>query len=621
MNKKNTYALALCLLVGGIQTADATEKNKEVRLTTNDYCMFEGNCAAKDGSFASRCLTGITMSGSDGDKITISSIQKSGGKEPVYYDRTDKYLVAGAGAVITPSVVWNGKWMHGYMFVDYNNDGAFSQILSATTKPAVGDEVVSFSYYKGVNSLGVTSNEGAGVSTTAMPTFTLPSNIKNGDYRVRFMIDYNSLNPCGTPETAQNVGCIVDFTLRVGTPIKRYEITIENKMGDYQVAWEDNFDGESFNENTWTRIPPVTYTPVPDWCKYISTHDALFGMDNGELILRGINNTGVVEGDDRPYLCGGVYSMDKKSFEGGRLDIRAKVTSARGAWPAIWLMPSEGGSWPLNGEIDIMEHLNYDTGAYQTVHSWYTLNVPGGGNYPPKHSYTGIDKDGWNTYSVEMLKDTVKFYINNKQTLAYPNIGIENQFPFYRPYYLLLDMQLGGSWVGAVDITTLPVEMRIDYVRHYKKPKIGGLISVTDASGQPIDLTNGILDGTAICVKVTPDEGNTLKALYVGGIDVILQYDASNGYTFNISKDVVIRADYEIPGTSIPNEEVKVKNHADVSYNDVTVKCDSGTKVTIYTIDGRQIAKSLVNNTHTFTLPSGNYIVKMGKDVQKIVIR
>ena len=66
---------------------------------------------------------------------------------------------------------------------------------------------------------------------------------------------------------------------------------------------------------------------------------------------------------------------------------------------------------------------------------------------------------------------TLVFAVNHRHTYTYPRIDTdkEGQFPFYQPYYLLIDMQLGGSWVGAVDPKELPVEMWVDWVKYYEK--------------------------------------------------------------------------------------------------------------------------------------------------------
>ena len=140
--------------------------------------------------------------------------------------------------------------------------------------------------------------------------------------------------------------------------------------------------------------------------------------------------------------------------------------------PAFWLLPENEG-WPNGGEIDIMERLNNDTIAYQTVHSAYTYTL--GIKDNPKQGGIGfINRDDYNVYSVEMYQDSLVFFINETRTFAYPRIETdkEGQFPFTdKKFYLLLDMQLGGSWVGAVDSSDLPVEMEIDWVRFYQKKK------------------------------------------------------------------------------------------------------------------------------------------------------
>ena len=116
-----------------------------------------------------------------------------------------------------------------------------------------------------------------------------------------------------------------------------------------------------------------------------------------------------------------------------------------------------------------MERLNHDSIAYQTVHSYYTLNLKMD-NEPPHYATGAIRPDGFNVYGVDIMPDSLVFHINGKRTFAYPRIQTdkEGQFPFYIPQYLLIDMQLGGSWVGAVDPKELPVEMEIDWVRHYQ---------------------------------------------------------------------------------------------------------------------------------------------------------
>lgn len=238
------------------------------------------------------------------------------------------------------------------------------------------------------------------------------------------------------------------------------------KSTEWKLVWEDNFDGvDSFDETKWSKIP----RGLSDWNNYMSDFDSCYAIENGNLVLRGLVNYSL-PADTAPFLTGGLYTKGKMGFANGRLDIRAKLYGATGAWPAFWLLP-ENSKWPYGGEIDIMERLNNDTIAYQTVHSPYTQVL--GIRDNPKQGSTGrINRDDYNVYSVEMYHDSLVFFINDIRTFSYPRIETdkEGQFPFAdKPFYLMLDMQLGGSWVGKVDSADLPVKMEIDWVRFYQK--------------------------------------------------------------------------------------------------------------------------------------------------------
>ena len=134
----------------------------------------------------------------------------------------------------------------------------------------------------------------------------------------------------------------------------------------WELVWHDEFDGDKLSDE-WTRIP--RFPNPPEWNKYMSMDDKLFEVKDGKLILYGLNNDYLPQ-DTAHFLTGGVYTRGKVLFQRGRIDIRLKMDDAKGAWPAAWLLPE--GQWPYGGEIDIMERLNYDTIAYQTVHSYTT---------------------------------------------------------------------------------------------------------------------------------------------------------------------------------------------------------------------------------------------------------
>ena len=234
----------------------------------------------------------------------------------------------------------------------------------------------------------------------------------------------------------------------------------------WQMVWEENFDSTELDTTVWTMIP----RGKPDWQNTMSYDERCYELRDGQMILRGIINENLQK-DSSPYLTGGIWTKGKKSFERGRMEIRAKLKGAQGAWPAIWMLPYESDKypWPQGGEVDIMEHLNHDTFVYQTVHSHYTYNLKQDKN-PPNGTTASINPQDFNVYGVDFWPDSLVFHINGVKTFTYPRIQTdqEGQFPFNIPQYLLLDMQLGGTWVGEIDPTGLPVEMAIDWVKHYQ---------------------------------------------------------------------------------------------------------------------------------------------------------
>ena len=234
----------------------------------------------------------------------------------------------------------------------------------------------------------------------------------------------------------------------------------------WKLVWKEDFKKKTLNDKAWSKIS----RGKSDWNNYMSDFDSCYAIKKGKLILTGMNNT-TQKQDTAQFLTGGVYTKDKVSFANGRIEIKAKVNAAQGCWPAIWLLPFDNAAWPNGGEIDIMERLNHESIAYQTVHSYYTYKL--GIKTPKPGSTAPIDPVDYNIYAVELYPDSVSFYINNKHTHTYPRIKTEQegQFPFDRSFYLLIDMQLGGSWVGNVDPAQLPVTMEVDWVRFYQQRK------------------------------------------------------------------------------------------------------------------------------------------------------
>jgi len=253
------------------------------------------------------------------------------------------------------------------------------------------------------------------------------------------------------------------------------------KQSNTYPTWSENFNGDSFDESVWSKIP----RGQSQWDRNMSDCDELFEVKDGFLILRGTVNPD----DTLSILTGGLTTRGKKSFGYGRLEVCAKLQGAGGAWPAIWMMPDEEGSADLNdpfwddfgswknyGEIDICERLNFDDFAYQTIHS--SFNLQGQDDpYQEKGSTGKINPNEFNVYAVEHYRDSIKLFINGINTLTYKKmpvapdgteIPLKAQWTFDRTFDLRIDMQVGGTWAGEPVLSDLPIEMKIDWIRFYE---------------------------------------------------------------------------------------------------------------------------------------------------------
>ena len=264
--------------------------------------------------------------------------------------------------------------------------------------------------------------------------------------------------------------CLTSLT-GISAPKAKISVQPKNRCGqakarDWKVVWGDNFNGSKLNLKKWSTIP----AGKSDWNNYMSNNRACYKLKDGKLHLLGIVNPDTSK-DKRPFLTGGIWSKGKFAFQYGKIEIRAKLESAKGAWPAMWMLAEQAkyGKYPKNGEIDIMEHLNFDKHIYQTTHSHYTLNL-GGKNKPPHSGTAKIDTTKFNTFGLIWDPNNLIFTLNGVKTFTYPRVkGVDaSQWPYDQPFFILIDQQLGGSWVGKAVAKDLPVAMIIDWVKVYQ---------------------------------------------------------------------------------------------------------------------------------------------------------
>jgi len=243
---------------------------------------------------------------------------------------------------------------------------------------------------------------------------------------------------------------------------------------DYKLVWADEFE----------------YSGLPDSTKWnydIGGH----GWGNNEkqfYLEKSLENSFVKDRKlhiaalkkaykNSEYTSARLTTYNRFLIQYGKIEVMAKLPGGKGTWPAIWMLPetirTKEEEWPLCGEIDIMEHVGNDPNmVHVSLHSKLY-------NHIKKTQITHFErlKDVFNEfhlYGFEWTTDNIKFYIDNK--LFYEAKKGENGkvttnegWPFDKPYYLILNLAIGGNWGGEVDNTIFPVEMQVDYVRMYQK--------------------------------------------------------------------------------------------------------------------------------------------------------
>ena len=202
-------------------TIPASYIDGDIEITVN----FAAEGATSGDNYALNFEKDLAQMNPTANSLTEFSITNKAGKKSaiaipegttVYRDALTKEVNAKPGDVLTPGIAFTGDTeMGAYLYIDYNQDAAFTTPLDETGKPVVGSEIVSFSSYKGKNSNG----EAAG-ATSAMPSFTIPDDLPTGVYRARLKID-NNIDPAGDYNASDALhinhynGYIVDFLLNI----------------------------------------------------------------------------------------------------------------------------------------------------------------------------------------------------------------------------------------------------------------------------------------------------------------------------------------------------------------------------------------------------------------------
>lgn len=269
---------------------------------------------------------------------------------------------------------------------------------------------------------------------------------------------------------------LISFFAIVGYGQNSIRIADDNSCGGYvpqgySLVWQDEFNKGALPDSEWwfeTGNHGWGNNELQNYVDRILEKDTVAKIQDGSLIITALKL-------DKPYQGSDIISARMntvKSWKYGYFEMRAKVPGGKGTWAAFWMMPKDFQHWPLDGEIDIMEYVGYKPNiTHSTIHTADYNHVIGTEKTATKDIKTA--ESNFHIYAVEWTADEIKGYVDGTEYFSFKNDnkGDKKTWPFNVPFYLKLNLAIGGDWGGhdGVDPNILPACYEVDYVRVYQK--------------------------------------------------------------------------------------------------------------------------------------------------------
>ncbi|MBT0587415.1 glycoside hydrolase family 16 protein [Alteromonas oceanisediminis] len=290
-------------------------------------------------------------------------------------------------------------------------------------------------------------------------------------------------------------------------------VDVSAPVSDWQLVWSDEFDGNEINSNNWTHEVNCAGGGNNEKQCYTDA-DANSFVADGNLNIVALPSQ---DGEPLPYTSARLVSQNKADFTYGRFEIRAKLPFGQGAWPALWMMPTDSvyGGWPRSGEIDIMEAVNLKTQTlegteenriYGTLH--YGKGFPDNSSSGKGYAFPeGVNPaDDFHTYAIEWQEGEIRWYVDGylyatqmRSEFRFDSQGraaglkhrgwfaeyfdsvsgdLEVKWenaPFDQDFFFIMNVAVGGNWPesvneGGIDATAFAEgqTMQVDYIRVYE---------------------------------------------------------------------------------------------------------------------------------------------------------
>lgn len=331
----------------------------------------------------------------------------------------------------------------------------------------------------------------------------------------------------------------------------------------YELKWEDHFDADTLNRDDWNVELHDPGWVNEEWQSYVDSEENIY-IEDGKLVLKPVKTEGA--NGNATYTSGRVNTQGKHDFTYGLFEARLKVPTGKGYLPAFWLMASDEnlyGQWPRCGEIDIMEVMGDST---DTAHGTVHYGNPHGQSQGTYKLDEGTFADEYHYFALEWEPGILRWYIDGvlyheeqkwysttdgQGTITYPA-------PFDQPFYVILNLAIGGSWVGYPDETTTFEDQAymIDYVKVYQKESYNEDVEMPTEEvvyRQPDSTGNLVLNADFAEAEPLDDTDNWFFLTAGGGVGSASIAD--NELTILTEKDGTLDYSIQLVQPGIPAEK------------------------------------------------------------------
>lgn len=238
-------------------------------------------------------------------------------------------------------------------------------------------------------------------------------------------------------------------------------------MDHTTLVFEETFQGTSLNRSNWNVEVGKKWFNNEAQC-YVDDAEHLV-VKNGLTLLAKVHP----EHDTTcRYQSTRMNTRGKHEWQYGTFVVRAKVGAGIGSWPAIWFLPTNIGKvkWPLCGEIDLMENVGRDREVIHfSLHTeWFNHIIK-----TQRTKFVTIPHihDDYHDYKMVWTPERISFYVDEFHYVTFEKPDAHapvESWPFDKPYYLILNIAVGGNWGGRIDEKDMPYQMDVASIRVYQ---------------------------------------------------------------------------------------------------------------------------------------------------------